>query len=594
LRELRTLLPFVYPYRWGMAAGLGLVVLANATGVLVPGLLGRAVDALVVPGTTVATLAGYAGLILLATIVSGAGRFGMRQILNSLSRRIETDLRMACFERLLRLDASFYGKTRTGDLMSRATNDTQAARMAVGPGIMYLVNTLVMTAFTLVIMLRYSPTLTMIALAPMALLPVVMSHFGRRIHARYEQIQDHFGVMSTMVQENLSGVRIVRAYGQEQAQQEEFRLINEGYFQRNMALARITAVFQPLLTTLTGLGLLLVLWIGGRQVIQGVLTPGDFVAFGFYLSMLTWPMIALGWVINLFQRGAASMTRINRILQAEPAIRQPDSPRRPDTLRGEIEFRDVSFRYPGTERWVLRGVNLHVQPGESLALVGPTGAGKSTVLALLSRRYDPTEGEILLDGVPLPELDLTVLRQAVGVVSQDAFVFSDTIEENIAWGIDDTLPAEERGRRVREAARVARIDESIDAFPRGYETLLGERGINLSGGQRQRTTLARAVASQPTVLVLDDALSAVDTHTEAEILHELRDVLSQRTSITVSHRVTAVKDADQIVVLDEGCIAESGSHAELVALGGIYARLLRHQLLEEGLGGPLAEGVRNV
>jgi ATP-binding cassette, subfamily B, multidrug efflux pump len=594
LRELRTLLPFVYPYRWGMAAGLGLVVLANATGVLVPGLLGRAVDALVVPGTTVATLAGYAGLILLATIVSGAGRFGMRQILNSLSRRIETDLRMACFERLLRLDASFYGKTRTGDLMSRATNDTQAARMAVGPGIMYLVNTLVMTAFTLVIMLRYSPTLTMIALAPMALLPVVMSHFGRRIHARYEQIQDHFGVMSTMVQENLSGVRIVRAYGQEQAQQEEFRLINEGYFQRNMALARITAVFQPLLTTLTGLGLLLVLWIGGRQVIQGVLTPGDFVAFGFYLSMLTWPMIALGWVINLFQRGAASMTRINRILQAEPAIRQPDSPRRPDTLRGEIEFRDVSFRYPGTERWVLRGVNLHVQPGESLALVGPTGAGKSTVLALLSRRYDPTEGEILLDGVPLPELDLTVLRQAVGVVSQDAFVFSDTIEENIAWGIDDTLPAEERGRRVREAARVARIDESIDAFPRGYETMLGERGINLSGGQRQRTTLARAVASQPTVLVLDDALSAVDTHTEAEILHELRDVLSQRTSITVSHRVTAVKDADQIVVLDEGCIAESGSHAELVALGGIYARLLRHQLLEEGLGGPLAEGVRNV
>jgi ATP-binding cassette, subfamily B, multidrug efflux pump len=590
VNQLRSVVPFLRPYRWGLAAGLGFVLLANATGVLVPALIGRAIDALGQPGTTPRTLAGYGGLILGATVLTGVGRFGMRQILNGLSRRVETDLRMAMFERLLTLDATYFAGTRTGDLMTRATNDAQAVRMAVGPGIMYLTNTVMMTLFTLGFMLRYSPVLTVVALAPMALLPFAMSHFGRRIHARYEQIQEHFGVMSTMVQENLSGVRIVRAYGQEQAQQSEFAAISAGYFDRNMALARITAVFQPLLSLLTGLGMLLVLWIGGRQVVVGAMSTGDFVAFGFFLAMLTWPMIALGWVINLFQRGAASMARIDGILAARPAVAAPKSPRRPDRVRGSIEFRNVSFRYPGTARWVLRDFDLHVRAGQTLALVGPTGAGKSTVLALLLRRYDPTEGAILLDGVPLTELDPAVLHAAVAAVPQDAFVFSDTIAENIGLGLDDSVAATERERRVREAARSARLHDTIESFPRGYETVLGERGVNLSGGQRQRATLARAIAADPAVLVLDDALSAVDTHTETEILHELRSVLRHRTSIIVSHRLTAVREADQIVVLDGGAIVERGRHQELMARGGVYTRLLRRQILEERLEGDALAG----
>lgn len=582
MKELRSLLPYLRPYRAGIALGLVLVVVANAFGILTPWLVGVAVDALEWPDITARVVLLYAAAVVGVALLSGAARYGMRELLNGISRRVETDLRNRFFEHLLRLDASFHGTKRTGDLMSRATNDTQAVRMAAGPAVMYLVNTVVMTAFALALMIRVSPRLTLVTLVPMLLLPPIALGFGRIIHRRFERIQDHLGRLSNLVQENLSGVRIVRAYGQEEQQRREFDALNEGYLQRNMELARTSALFHPVLTFLTGTGMVILLWYGGRQVVAGSVSVGDFIAFGFYLAMLTWPMISLGWVINLFQRGAASMGRINRILAVEPRVAEPDDPVPLVRVRGEIEFRNVSFRYPGTERLVLDDVSFRIPAGSTVALVGPTGAGKSTVVALIARLYDPDEGAILLDGVPLPRLSLRELRGAIGLVPQEAFVFSETIADNIAMGLDT---GERREERIREAARIARLEEAIAGFPEGYQTRLGERGINLSGGQRQRTTLARALARDPRILVLDDALSAVDTHTETEILTGLRHVRRGRTAIIVSHRVSAVMDADLILVLDEGRVVERGTHHELIRANGLYSSLLRRQILAEDLDG---------
>jgi len=602
------LLPYARRYRRGIAAGLILVILSNAAGVLAPWLLGRAIDAIEQPGVTASLLGVFAFAIVGVALVSGAARFGMRQLLNGISRRIETDLRDDLFAHLVRLDAGFYGRTRTGDLMSRATNDTQAVRMAIGPAVMYLVNTLAMTVFALTLMARSNARLTLVALLPLALLPPVMLRFGRVIHHRFQRIQEQFGTLSTMVQENLAGVRIVRAYGQQDAQASEFAELNADYLERNMALARTSAVFRPLLTLLAGLGTLVVLGYGGLEVIRGAVTPGEFVAFFFYLGLLAWPMISLGWVINLFQRGAASMARIEEVMGTRPAIGEPsDPPRVTGPVRGEIEFRNVSFRYPGTERMVLRDLSFRIAAGETVAIVGPTGAGKSTVIALLTRRYDPTSGTVLLDGLPLAGQPLERLRAAMGVVPQDAFVFSDTIRRNIAFGgaeaaaedrlaavraqptESDAPTAEPPASRVEWAADVARLSETIREFPAGFDTLLGERGVNLSGGQRQRTTLARALVRDPRILVLDDALSAVDTHTETEILAGLRHVLRGRTAVIVSHRITAVKDADRVLVLEDGRLVEQGRHLPLIAHGGLYSALLRRQMLEEALAGDAAE-----
>jgi ATP-binding cassette subfamily B protein len=591
-----------------MAAGLLLVVISNAFGILTPHLIGVTIDALGAPGITGRRIAGYAAAIILAALLAGAGRYGMRELLNGISRHVETDLRQRFFEHLLRLDATFYGGTRTGDLMSRATNDTSAVRMAAGPAVMYLVNTIVMTAFSLVFMIRISPHLTLISLLPFILLPGVALGFGRAIHRRFERIQDHLGQLSTLVQENLAGARIVRAYAQEGAQEREFEELNAGYLEKNMSLARVSALFQPLLGLLAGVGMVIVLWTGGRQAMAGQISTGDFVAFGFYLTMLTWPMISLGWVINLFQRGAASMGRLQTIFAIEPMIADPATVApatgtaldgaEPDTatprqLQGRIEFRDVHFNYPGSEREVLSGISFQIDAGQTIALVGPTGSGKTTIIALLQRLYDPTKGTILIDGVPLPELRLAQIRDAIGAVPQDAFVFSGTIAENIAFGMRDEdsqpeRPGEVRGTeaQVRAAATTARMDDTIASFPQGYQTRLGERGINLSGGQRQRTTLARALARNPRILILDDALSAVDTQTETEILRGLRQVLEERTALIVSHRMSAVMNADRILVLNDGRIVEEGAHDDLLTKEGLYATLLRRQLLAEELAEP--------
>jgi ATP-binding cassette subfamily B protein len=604
MRELYdTLGPYFRPYKRGAVLGLILVVVANVFTIAGPWLLKLAIDGMGDPEVTMGRIISYAGLIVVAAILGGAARYGMRELLNGISRRIEADLRNDFFSHLLSLDPSFYGESRTGDIMARATNDTLAVRMAAGPAIMYAMNTVVGFVFALALMLWISPRLTGLSIVPLVCLPPLVLAFGRHIHRRFEQIQEQFSRVSTMIQENLSGVRIVRAYGQEEAQARDFGALNDQYLERNMELARIQGLFHPSLGLIAGLGAVAVIWLGSLEEISGRITVGDFVAFGFYLNFLIWPMIALGWVVNLFQRASASMSRINGIMNREPRIQAPPDPVRPEKIRGEIEFRDVTFRYPGTERDVLRGVSFVARPGETVAVVGPTGSGKTTLVSLIPRLYDPTGGEVLLDGAPLPRYEPNTVRGAVGMVPQDTFLFSESIAENIGLGIEeDALIADTThgaiadgepdvevedawavAEDVARASRIAQLHESVEGFPKGYRTLLGERGINLSGGQKQRTALARAVARDPVVMILDDALSAVDTHTEAQILTDLRKVMEARTSFIISHRVSAVMHADQILVLEDGEIVERGTHAQLMERGGTYANLLRRQLLEEDL-----------
>lgn len=584
LSPLRALLPFLRPYRRQITWGIVLVVVSNAFALAAPYLIKRAIDALGRPDLQAGTVLRYALLVVATALVAGAARYGMRQLLNGVSRHVEFDLGNALFRHLLRLDATFYGASQTGDLMSRATNDVQAVRMVAGPAYMYLANTVVVTLFALTLMLWIDPLLTLVGLIPMVALPPVTVLLGRAIHQRFERIQEQFGTISTLAQENLAGIRIVKAYRQEQAQSERFRALSHDYLRRNLELARVSGLFEPLLSLLAGLGLVALLWIGGRAVIDGRITVGDFVAFGLYLAMLTWPMIALGWVVNLFQRGSASMARISRVLETQPVVREAALPVTLQPVNGAIEFRNVFFRYPGSQHDSLSDVSFRVAAGSTVAVVGPTGSGKSTLAHLLVRQHDPQRGEILLDGVPIRQLSLAQLRSAVGMVPQETFLFSETIRENLALGFDEP-DAELADQRMRAAARVAQLDDAVLALPGGYDTLLGERGINLSGGQKQRATLARAISREPRVLVLDDALSAVDTHTEHAILRGLRTVLAGRTSVIISHRVSAVKDADQILVLNEGRVVERGTHPQLLALRGLYAELQHRQLLAENIEG---------
>jgi ATP-binding cassette subfamily B multidrug efflux pump len=581
----RRLLGYLLRYRRAFILGFLCVIGSSTIGLAGPWVLKYAVDDLTI-AVTIEKVRYYAFLMLALAAAGGVTRFLQRRIIIGASRDIEYDLRNDFFAHLQRMDLAWFQRNRTGDLMSRATSDLGAVRMMIGPAVMYTSTTALTFIVAIALMLSIHWWLTLLALIPLPLVSISVYYFGAIIHRRSERIQEQMSEISAIAQETLSGVRVVRAYRQEDFEIERFRLANEEYVVRNRGLIRVQGMYYPIMGFLMGVGALLILWLGSREVIAGRLTVGELVAFNAYLMMLSWPMIAFGWVTNLLQRGMASWKRMLEIFETQPGIHDPASidPRTGSPLamsldlRGDVEFRQLTFGH-GTQV-ILRDVSAVIPAGTTTAIVGPTGSGKSTLLALLPRLYDPPPGTVFIDGTDVREIPLPVLRGAIGFVPQEPFLFGATIAENVALG----LPASAEARdRVEAAARIARLDKDVADFPKGYDTVVGERGITLSGGQKQRTAIARAVAVDPKILVLDDALSAVDTYTEEEILHRLRDVMRQRTSIIVSHRVSTVRDADQILVLDDGAIAERGTHDELVARNGQYAALYRQQLLEEEL-----------
>lgn len=579
---VRRLLPYVARHRRRFAAGFVFLVLATAFQLLAPWVLKHAVDDLTA-GATRARLGLHAGLIVGVAALGGVCRFRMRRIIIGASRRIEYDLCNDFFAHLQKLPLSWYQTRRTGDLMSRATNDLGAVRMMVGPSIMYASTTLIVFVVAVGMMVSLSPWLTLFLLAPLPLVSFAVQRFGSAVHRGSERIQAQLAQLSAVAQEAMAGVRVVRAYGREPVEMARFREANREYVARSRAVIRLQALFYPAMALLLGLSALAVLWLGTRQVVEGQMSVGDFVAFNAYLAMLTWPMIAFGWVTNILQRGMAAWRRMLEVLETEPDVRDP-APGRTETLthgvRGRVELRDLSFAYGG--RPVLAHVSATVEPGRMLALVGPTGAGKSTLVNLIPRLFDPPEGAVFVDGVDVRRLPLAVLRSAIGYAGQEPLLFSDTVAGNAAFGAPD---GGRSARAVADAVAAACLDRDVDEFPEGLETEVGERGITLSGGQKQRLAIARALMTDPRILILDDALSAVDTRTEDELLARLRGILRQRTSIVVSHRISTVKDADLILVLDAGRVVERGTHHELLGRAGLYARMHRRQLLEAELEG---------
>lgn len=590
MKELRRLIPYFRPYRWQVLVGLVFVVVSTAITSVVPWLLRQGIDAMGKNAPLREVLL-VAAAIVGTSLVAGVMRYQMRSLMNGVSRWIEYDLRNDLFVHIETLDAPYFARTRTGDLMARLTNDLNAVRMAAGPAIMYLVNTIASGLFAMVFMLRIDARLTLLALLPMLVLPVMTVRLGSAIHKRFDSVQEHFSTLTTHAQENLTGTRIVRAYRQEAAEIERFGRLNEEYLIRNMSLVRLYGTMHPLFSLLAGLGAAIVIGLGGALVIRGAISVGSFVAFGLYLGLMTWPLIALGWVINLFQRGAASMARLVEILDARSTVVSTPAANvhlAPARSGRSIEFRNVGFHYPTADgrepRWILRGISFFVPAGATLGVVGATGSGKSALMDLIPRLYDPQEGQILIDGVPIRDLSLAELRAEIGFVQQESLLFSDTVGANLGYGAADS-------QSIAWAARTAQMESTIARFPGGYETMLGERGINLSGGQKQRASLARALARNPAIVLLDDALSAVDTHTEAEILRQLRAALTGRTSVIASHRVSSIRHANAIIVLDDGRIVESGRHDELMMAEGRYWSLLRRQQLVESIEGADAEAL---
>jgi ATP-binding cassette subfamily B protein len=577
MHDLRKFARYFRPYKKSLIIGILCIVASVVFGLLIPLIVGSAIDDLRVEATW-AKITRAALLILGASVISGTFLFLQRRILIGMSRHIEYDLRRDFYARLVDQPLSFFQEHRTGDLMARATNDLAAVRQLAGPMIMYTLQTVFVVVLILPLMLRISVRLTLLLFVTMPLVSLTVKYFGQQVHVRFEKIQDFFAQISARAQENFTGVRVVRAYAQEGAEIEAFDALNRQYAERNLNLVRISAVMRPLMQFLIGIGYVLIIWYGGALVIRGAITLGQFTEFNLYLGRLIWPLIALGYVVNLYQRGTASLKRINAISAIEPTIIDQPNVRAQPPITGRIEFRDLTFRYNEHAEPVLRDINLTIEAGQTVAFVGRTGSGKSTLISLITRLVEAPPGTVLIDGVSVRDYPLAQLRSAIGYVPQETFLFSDTLAKNIAFGVERAGRAD-----IEWAAEIAGLTEDIRGFPEGFDTMVGERGITLSGGQKQRTAIARAVMRQPKILILDDALSAVDTYTEEKILARLRGVMRDRTSLIVSHRISTVRDADLICVLDDGRIIERGTHDELLATGGEYADLYERQLLEEEL-----------
>jgi ATP-binding cassette, subfamily B, multidrug efflux pump len=581
--KLRPLAPYLRRYWKHLAWGGVSVILYNTIKVLIPAVIGHAIDDLQ-HGLTESKIVYHSLRLLLIAVLSAVFLYITRQVIIGASREIEFDLRNDLFANLERQSPSFYHTHRTGDIMARTTNDLNAVRQLLGPAIMYSANTIVFTAAALPFMYRISPKLTLCAFVPLPIASVLVQYFGNRIHRRFERIQAMFSDISAKAQENFSGARLIRAFAQEEAEIASFETANLEYIKRSLHLVRLMAMLWPTLEFVLGLSLMITLLVGGHEVVAHRITVGQFTAFNVYMVQLTWPMIAIGWVVNLFQRGTASVARIDELLKQQPAITDQDvSPEQvirfkdAQEIAGDIEFRNLSFAYtPGND--VLHNISLKIPAGTSLAIVGPTGSGKSTLVNLIPRLIEAAPGAVLIDGLPIRSYPLANIRQQIGFVPQETFLFSDTIRHNISFGAPDAS-----AEQVEQAATVAHIATEILEFPRGFDTMVGERGVTLSGGQKQRTSIARAVIRNPRILILDDALASVDTYTEERILSGLRQVMQGRTTIFISHRISTARNADQIAVLVSGRIAELGTHDQLIARNGYYTSLFEKQRLEEEL-----------